>query len=249
VLRLSIRRQIQSIRVTRSICSALSLRWNCIAVCAAACAALIVLGCAASPSTSERASSDGPEAGAESSGSETIDSEQRTIVPVGLRLIGLDGAPHEEMGVDDAIARRDALLSSAQTQGGLAAGDRTWFFHAFDGETLEFVEASYDPEPPADPPMKRTARYQVERIVVVPRTDTALDELGVADTIAMYEEGVCGITVGMPAADVEAAIGTPDDVRIPTRAGCELHTYGDLQLTMCFDEVDYVSLPERGRCP
>jgi hypothetical protein len=165
-------------------------------------------------------------------------SPRRTELSLGVVLEGEDRAPREKLTLAQARAARDVARDALE---------RGWFFRAFDRHALEFVEGSRLP-PPGGPPKKRARHYRVVRHVVVARSDRALDDLGIRAIVEMHERGVCGIRVGMPAAEVRARLGPPLDTAYPAAAGCLLETYrGGVRITACRGEVRDVAASEG--CP
>src|SRR5215203_7283481 len=131
----------------------------------------------------------------------------QTTVPIGLTLDGEATAPSAQLSLDDALARRDELRADDPPPG-IEAGERAWFFRAYDDDELVFLEGSYMPYD--DPrPTKRVGRYHVDRRVIVPRSNRALDALGVRAEIEQRGPGICGIRVGMASTDVRARLGSP----------------------------------------
>jgi hypothetical protein len=167
-----------------------------------------------------------------------------TTVPVGLTLENESAAPSVQMTLDDAIARRDELRQDDPPPG-IQRGERAWFFRAYDDDELVFLEGSYDPYD--DPrPTKRVGRYRIDRRVIVPRSERALDALGVRADIEMRGPGVCGIRVGMTSNDVRARLGTPTSVTYPQAAGCVDEEFGPVHVASCQGEVTHVTAD---RCP
>jgi hypothetical protein len=162
-----------------------------------------------------------------------------TTVSVGLTLEDEASAPAVRMSLDDAIARRTELRADDPPPG-IQAGERAWFFRAYNDDELVFLEGSYHPYD--DPhPVKRVGRYRIERRVIVPRSERALDSLGVRGEVEQREQGVCGIRVGMTSIDVHERLGAPSSVVYPQAAGCVQETYGALHVTLCMDAVTQVS--------
>jgi len=167
-----------------------------------------------------------------------------TTVPVGLTLENETAAPTVQLSLDAAIARRDELRADDPPPG-IQRGERAWFFRAYDDDQLVFLEGSYHPYD--DPrPTKRVGRYQIERRVIVPRSERALDALGVRAEVEMREDGVCGIRVGMTSIEVRERLGEPTAVTYPQAFGCVNEDYGGVHVDMCQDAVRHVSAE---RCP
>ena len=167
-----------------------------------------------------------------------------TTVAVGLTLEGETTAPTVHLSLDAAIARRDELRGDDPPPG-IEAGERAWFFRAYDDDDLVFLEGRYHPYD--DPrPTKRVGRYRIDRRVIVPRSERALDALGVRGEVEQREKGVCGVRTGMTAAEVQERYGTPTDVMYMQAAGCVVHHYDQLHVQLCHELVTDVSAE---RCP
>jgi hypothetical protein len=164
---------------------------------------------------------------------------QLTTVSIGLTLDGEASAPTARLSVDKAIARRDELRADDPPVG-IQAGERAWFFRAYDDDELVFLEGSYMPYNDSRP-QKRVGRYHIDRRVVVPRTDRAVDALGVRLEIEQRGPGICGIRVGMHSADVHARLGDPTSVAYMQAAGCVAEQYGAITVQLCQDAVTHVS--------
>jgi len=171
-------------------------------------------------------------------------SSSRTTVPVGLTLVGEASAPAVQLSLDQAIARRDELRID-EPPPGIQRGERAWFFRAYGDDDLVFLEASYLPYDDGLA-LKRAGRYQIERRVIVPRSERALDALGIRAEVEQREQGICGIRVGMTGSEVRERLGNPTSVMYPQAAGCVNELYGELAVDVCHDKVTHV----RGnRCP
>jgi hypothetical protein len=165
-------------------------------------------------------------------------------VPVGLTLEHESAAPTVHLSLDEAIVRRAELLAHSPPPG-LQADEPAWFFRAYNDDELVFLEGRFHPYSDQRP-LKRAGRYRIDRRVIVPRSDRALDLLRVRDVVEQREQGVCGIRVGMTAEEVHARLGAPSDVAYPQAAGCVQEAYGPLHVTICMDAVSNVS---GERCP
>ena len=82
--------------------------------------------------------------------------------------------------------------------------------------------------------------------MIVPRSDRAVDTLGVRSEIAQRGPGICGIRVGMASADVHARLGAPTSVAYMQAATCVAEQYGELTVQLCQDAVTHV---DAKRCP
>jgi hypothetical protein len=169
---------------------------------------------------------------------------QPTTVPIGLTLDGEAQAPTVRLSVTEAIARRDELRADDPPLG-IQAGERAWFFRAYDDDDLVFLEGSYMPYDDARP-QKRVGRYHIDRRVVVARSEHAVDALGVRAEIEQRGPGICGIRVGMAAADVRTRLGAPTSVMYMQAAGCVAEQYGEVMVQLCQDAVTHV---EAKHCP
>jgi hypothetical protein len=167
-----------------------------------------------------------------------------TTVPIGLTLEDEARAPSVRLTLDEARARRDELRRD-EPPPGIQAGEHAWFFRAYDDDQLVFLEGSYHPYD--DPrPMKRMGRYRIDRRVIVPRSDRALDVLGIRAEVDMREQGVCGIRIGMTTMEVRERLGDPTQVTYPQAAGCINEDYGAVHVYACQDAVSHVTAE---RCP
>lgn len=172
------------------------------------------------------------------------DSSHRTTVSVGLTLEGETAAPTVRMSLDDALERR-AELRADEPPPGLQRGERAWFFRAYDDDELVFLEGSYAPYD--DPrPLKRVGRYRIDRRVIVPRSDRALDLFAIRAEVEQREQGICGIRVGMTKTDVRERLGDPTAVTHMQAAGCVAEDYAGVHVSLCFDAVTQV---RADRCP
>jgi hypothetical protein len=95
-------------------------------------------------------------------------------------------------------------------------------------------------------PTKRVGRYHIDRRVIVPRSDRAVDALGVRAEIEQRGPGICGIRVGMASSDVHARLGSPTSVMDMQAATCVVEQYGELTVQLCQDAVTHV---DGKRCP
>ena len=171
-------------------------------------------------------------------------SSHLTTVSVGLTLEDEAAAPSVHVSLEQAIARR-AELREDDPPPGIQAGERAWFFRAYSDDELVFLEGRYHPYD--DPrPTKRVGRYHIDRRVIVPRSDRALDALGVRAEVDMREQGVCGIRIGMSATDVRERLGAPTQVMYPQAAGCISEDYAAVHVYLCQDAVKNVTAE---RCP
>ncbi|HTL34677.1 MAG TPA: hypothetical protein VL326_16225 [Kofleriaceae bacterium] len=165
-------------------------------------------------------------------------------MPIGLTLEDEATAPSAHLSIEQAIARRDELRID-EPPPGIQAGERAWFFRAYDDDELVFLEGSYHPY--NDPrPMKRAGRYHIDRRVIVPRSERALDALGVRAEVEMREQGVCGIRIGMSAIEVRERLGNPTQVMYPQAAGCVSEDYASVHVYLCQDAVRNATAE---RCP
>jgi hypothetical protein len=180
-----------------------------------------------------------------SSGSSTAGLQ---VVPLGVELVGEDAATAERLDLSDA-RRRQGELREPEPAKGLRRGDQTWFLRAFDDDRLVFLQCRFEPPPPPSRPVKRRARWIVERRVTVPRSRRAVEQLRVADTIVQYEGGVCGVRRGMSKAALNERYGEPDSVMYPAAAGCLLEIYGELDVSVCHGAVTNVHLAAGASCP
>ena len=63
----------------------------------------------------------------------------RTTIPIGLTLDGEATASTARLSLDAALARRDELRADNPPPG-IQAGERAWFFRAYDDDELVFLE-------------------------------------------------------------------------------------------------------------
>jgi hypothetical protein len=170
----------------------------------------------------------------------------------GLTLVDLDVAPTRDASIEEVATMKKDSNDDA-TKIGVVAGHRAVFFYDFDAASLFFVVARALPEP-EDPPMKRSTRWKVEERLRVARTDAAMKTLGVAGTVAMYEDGVCGVHVGDAIDDVKARLGKETKQLPPAASDCMGYVFGAsestnaLYVNACHGAVTHVER-EGTNCP
>jgi hypothetical protein len=103
----------------------------------------------------------------------------RHIVPPTLTSVTLEdfeGVNGLDVDLHTAVQTREAIESEF-SRGYLQQGHMRWFFHAFDGQYLDFVVARYEPVSGG------SSRYVAQTLLRVKRTPDAEVRLGVTDVV------------------------------------------------------------------
>lgn len=100
-----------------------------------------------------------------------------------------------DVDLHTAVQTREAVESEFKVAYG-QLGHPRWFFHAFDGENLDFIVARFEPNEGA------RSRYVAQRRLRVKRTKEAELALGVAYVVSEYEVGTRGLKAGMTRREV-----------------------------------------------
>lgn len=133
----------------------------------------------------------------------------RHVVPnrlVNASLEEFDRVSFVDVDLHTAVQTREAVENELHARYG-RPGHPRWFFHAFDGEHLDFVVARYVPD-------GGPARYVAERRLRVKRSREAERALGVSNVVHEYEIGMSGVKAGMSHGQVTSIAG-PAEARIP----------------------------------
>lgn len=126
----------------------------------------------------------------------------RFVVPTSVSRASLEGfdiVSFLDVDLHTAVQTREAVETEFKSGYG-RAGHPRWFFHAFDGNSLDFVVARYEPT---------GSRYVAERRLRVKRSRAAERALGVTEVVREYEIGTRGVKAGMSRREVTAVVGRP----------------------------------------
>lgn len=108
----------------------------------------------------------------------------RHVVPTTLTSVTLEdfeGVGGQDVDVHTAVQTREAV-ESEYTRGNGQKGHMRWFFHAFDGQNLDFVVARYEPSKTG------SNKYVAQQLLRVKRTPDAEVRLGVTDVVKSHEK-------------------------------------------------------------
>ena len=108
----------------------------------------------------------------------------RHVVPPTLTSITLEdfeGVNGLDVDLHTAVQTREAV-ESEYSRGYGQKGHMRWFFHAFDGQNLDFVVARYEPTKAGD------SKYVAQTLLRVKRTPDAEARLGVSDVVHAQEK-------------------------------------------------------------
>lgn len=108
----------------------------------------------------------------------------RHVLPATLTSVTLEdfeGVGGQDVDVHTAVQTRDAVESEF-SRGYGQKGHMRWFFHAFDGQNLDFVVARYEPSKTG------TDKYVAQQLLRVKRTPDAELRLGVSDVVKDHEK-------------------------------------------------------------
>jgi hypothetical protein len=135
-----------------------------------------------------------------------------------------------DVDLHTALQTREAVETEFHSAYG-RPGHLRWFFHAFDGETLDFVVARYDAE---------ELRYVAQRRLRVRRSREAERTLGVVGVVREYEIGMGGVRAGMSSRQVVAVAG-PAEARVTrARGGSFDLLYPTFCVRIAEDRVEHV---------
>lgn len=148
-------------------------------------------------------------AGGTAAGPAAAEQDEKQIVPqalIGVEFKGIDTAGVTSKTLAQAAALKDKV-DEEHKEHYTEEGHRAWFFHAFNKHHLYFFVARYHIECEN---MLGCLEYIVEEMVRVPRSEAALEKLGVKDEVDLYEVGVHGVKGGMTRDEVTAVLGEPE---------------------------------------
>jgi hypothetical protein len=163
----------------------------------------------------------------------------KIILPQGLVGVGFSGedtAPTKKLTLEKAAALK-AEVDEAFEKDHTGEGHVQWFFHAFDATSLYFFVGRFHLKCTG---MLGCMEYVVDTIYSVPRSDRAEAELGVEDTVGLWEEGILGIRGGMSAEEVKAVLGEPDSEEVLQYVGSFRYSYPQVSVTFLNDGVAFV---------
>lgn len=160
----------------------------------------------------------------------------KQVVPqalIGVEFKGIDTAEVTSKTLAQAAALKDKV-EAEHKEHHTEEGHRAWFFHAFTKHHLYFFVARYHIECEN---MLGCLEYIVEEMVRVPRTEAALEKLGVKEEVDLYEVGVRGVKGGMTRNEVTAVLGEPEsEVPLQLFGSFRLH-YPGLDVTFYGERV------------
>jgi hypothetical protein len=132
----------------------------------------------------------------------------RHVLPFGLVGVGMR-KDRDVQVIETSLAEAKRLRTQLETDldTDSAAEKRTWFFREFDDDFLIFFIAKY--EPGQTPGRRPWGTYVVERLLRVPRSREAEEELGIGEVVSLYEVGRGGIKGGMSQEEVVQLLGEP----------------------------------------
>jgi hypothetical protein len=164
---------------------------------------------------------------------------QRIILPqglVGVGFSGVDTAPTKALSLGKAVALK-TRVDAAFKKNHVEEGHEQWFFHAFDAQALYFFVGRFHLKCTG---MLGCMEYVIETIYRVARSDKAEADLGVADTVGLWEEGILGIKGGMSAAEVKAVLGEPPAEEVLQYVGSFRYSYSTVSVTFLGGRVAFV---------
>jgi len=167
------------------------------------------------------------------------DGGKKIILPQGLVGVGFSGedaAPTKTLTLEKALALK-AEVDAAFEKDYTGEGHERWFFHAFDAASLYFFVGRFHLKCTG---MLGCMEYVVETIYGVPRSDKAEAELGVEDTVGLWEEGIMGVRGGMSADEVKAVLGEPASEEVLQYFGSFRYNYPKVSVTFLNNEVAFV---------
>jgi len=167
------------------------------------------------------------------------DHEEKIILPQGLVGVGFSGedtAPTQTLTLAKALALK-VKVDEAFEKDHTGEGHEQWFFHAFDATSLYFFVGRFHLKCTG---MLGCMEYVVDTIYSVPRSDKSEAELGVEDTVGLWEEGIMGIRGGMSAEEVKAVLGKPESEDVLQYVGSFRYNYPQVSVTFLNNEVAFV---------
>jgi hypothetical protein len=157
------------------------------------------------------------------------------VVPqglVGVSFSGQENARVESMSLASAIERKSRI---ARSPGGSREGSEAWFFHGFTRDALYFFVGRLHVRCAGLGCME----YRTDVLYQVQRTPPAERELGVDQTVRLWESGIRGVRGGMTAPEVEAVLGKPDQDRPEQLVGSFSWIYRDAQVVFLANRVAF----------